>query len=157
MPLYEYRCSGCRREFEELSSFEDKDNKRICPSCSGDKIERKISSFGINTTITPGVDTVYSPKEIDKVVGAASEKRWQGYDEKWKKHYDERKKQRQEGKELREVIIDNKGPDGKVHPFEHLGTKKEQDFRKKYTQEYKKQITDTGKDGDQTPVVMQVK
>jgi putative FmdB family regulatory protein len=157
MPLYEYRCVDCGREFEELSSFEDKDNKRVCPSCSKDTIERKVSSFGISTTINPRVDTVYSPKEIDKAVGAAAEKRWESYDEKWKKHYDERRKQRQEGKELKEVLIDNKGPDGKVHPFEHLGTKKEQSFRKKYTQEYKKQITDTGKDGNKTPVVMEIK
>lgn len=156
MPLYEYRCADCRREFEDISSYEDRDNKRACPSCSGNNIERKISSFGINTTIDSRTDTAYSPKEVDKVIGAESEKRWETYHKGWKDHYAERRKKRLEGKEVKEVVI-NKGSDGKVHPFEHLGTPKEQDFRKRYTQEYKKQITDTGKDGDKTPVVMNVK
>lgn len=155
MPLYEYRCSDCRREFEDISSFEDRDNKRSCPSCSKQNIERKISSFGIHSEMDPRTETVYSPKEIDKVVGAASDKRWETYDSGWKETYENRRKQRLAGKEIKEVTID-KGPDGAVHLFEHLGDKKEQNFRKEYMQEYKKQIVDTGKDGDKTPVVMKV-
>jgi len=155
MPLYEYKCLECGREFEDLSSFEAKDNERPCPSCSETKIVRKISTFGISTTIDTRSTTVYSPKEIDKVVGAAAEKSWDGYHEGWKDYYSGVQKQRRAGKEVKEVVV-NKGADGKVHPFEHLGTPKEQEFRKSYTKEYKKQITDTGKDGDKTPVVMKV-
>lgn len=156
MPLYEYRCLDCGREFEDISSYDNRDAKRPCPSCSKEQIERKISSFGIHSAIDSRTETVYSPKEIDKVVGAAADKRWEGYHEGWKDHYSDKRKKRHEGKDIKEVVI-AKGSDGKVHPFEHLGDKKEQTFRKEYVQEYKKQITDSGKDGNKTPVLMKVK
>lgn len=155
MPLYEYRCGDCGREFEDISSYEDRDNKRSCPSCTKENIQRKISSFGINSGIDSS-STVYSPKEIDHVVGAAADKRWETYHAGWKNTYEARRRERLAGKEVSEVVI-GKGSDGVVRPFEHLGDKKEQAFRKDYSREYKKQIVDTGKDGDKTPVVMQVK
>lgn len=155
MPLYEYRCGDCGREFEDISSYDDRDKKRSCPSCTKENIQRKISSFGIHSAIDPK-STVYSPKEIDQVVGAAADKRWETYHAGWKDTYENRRKKRLAGKEVSEITI-GKGSDGVVHPFEHLGNKKEQAFRKDYSQEYKKQIVDTGKDGDKTPVVMQVK
>lgn len=149
MPLYEFRCTLCRREFEDLSSAEDKDKPRSCPSCGKTEgIERKISSFGINTTSAPG-DTLVSSKEIDKAVGAASDKGWEG----WNKYYENRRAKRREGKDLKEVVV-GKEAGGNVKPFEHLGDPKEQAFRKNYSKEYKKQITEAGKDGDKTPVVM---
>jgi putative FmdB family regulatory protein len=152
MPLYEYRCTLCKREFEDLSPSDKKDDPRPCPSCGKiDGIQRKISNFGVNTTITPGKDTIYSPKEIDKAVGDVSAKRW----EAWDKYYEDRRKKRREGKDLKEIIVD-KGKDGKVAPFEHLGSPKEQEFRRNYSKEYKEQIIDKGKDGDETPVIMKV-
>lgn len=154
MPLYEYKCADCGREFEDISSYDDRDNKRPCPSCTKDNNQRKISSFGVHLE-ADSRDTAYSPKEIDKVVGAAADKRWETYHAGWKDTYENRRKNRLAGKEVKEVIID-KGPDGAVHPFEHLGDKKEQGFRKEYSQEYKKQIVDTGKNGDKTPVIMKV-
>jgi putative FmdB family regulatory protein len=152
MPLYEYKCVSCKREFEDLSVAEEKDNPRPCPSCGKQEIVRKISTFGINTTITAG-STVYSPKEIDKVVGAASAKSWEG----WENYYAERRKKRREGKDLKEVVV-GKDSEGTVKPFEHLGTPKEQEFRKEYSKEYKTQISDKGKDGDfnAPPVIMKV-
>ena len=146
MPLYEFKCLSCKREFEDLSTADDKDNPRPCPSCGKQEIVRKVSSFSTSSTIIPGRDTVYSTKEIDKVVGAASAKNWEG----WNKYYENKKKKRREGKDIKEVVVD------KGAPFEHLGSPKEQEFRKNYTKEYKTQITDKGKDGDKTPVVMKV-
>jgi putative FmdB family regulatory protein len=148
VPLYEYRCVSCRREFEDLSTVEAMDSQRSCPSCGKTEIERKISTFGIQTTASQG-STLHSPKEIDKAIGAATEKSWEG----WNKYYDDKRKKRREGKDVKELVI-NKGADGKVTPFEHLGTPKEQAFRKNYAQEYKAQIADKGKDGSVTPVVM---
>jgi putative FmdB family regulatory protein len=150
MPLYEYKCVSCKREFEDLSKAEEKDNPRPCPSCGKQEIVRKISSFGISTTVTPGRDTVYSPKEIDKVVGAASESGWD-------KYYTAKRNKRRQGKDLKEVVV-GKDAQGTVKPFEHLGTSKEQEFRKNYSKEYKTQISDKGKDGDfnAPPVVMKV-
>lgn len=42
MPIYEYRCNGCGKEFEAIQKFSDKPVKK-CPRCSGNKVERLIS------------------------------------------------------------------------------------------------------------------
>ena len=36
MPLYEYRCVHCDREFEEIRRVADRHSAR-CPSCGGDR------------------------------------------------------------------------------------------------------------------------
>lgn len=149
MPLYVFRCA-CGREFEDLCATDT--TTQNCPDC-GQQAERKIAQpFGIGTKINPRTETVYSRKEIDKVVGAASEKRWEGYNERWKRIYQRRREARRAGQDLKEVTIK---PDssGKVVPFEHLGNKSERKFRQGYSHEYKKQITQQGKD-PKTPVVM---
>jgi putative FmdB family regulatory protein len=156
MPLFEYKCGKCGREFEDLISSDKKDDKRSCPSCSNsDKVMRKVSSFGIQVSSTPGKETLYSPKEIDRAVGKASDAGWEAYNERANKVYKQRQEARRSRKDLKEVII-NKGPDGTIRPFEHLGDAKERKFRKEYSEEYKKQIVDTGKDKDKTLVKMKV-
>jgi putative FmdB family regulatory protein len=155
MPLFEYKCDSCGREFEDLGSAEKKDDKRPCPSCSSEKVIRKISTFGIQTSLTPGKDTIYSPKEIDKVVGSASDKGWEAYNDKATKNHKSRQDKRRAGKDIKEVVI-NKGADGTVRPFEHLGDSKERTFRKEYSKEYKKQIEDSGKNANKVPVKMKV-
>lgn len=45
MPTYEYRCGGCREEFEIFQSIKDKP-KRRCPSCGESRLERLISGGG---------------------------------------------------------------------------------------------------------------
>jgi putative FmdB family regulatory protein len=49
VPIYEYRCVACRREFDELVSFSTADDPRSCPSC-GDAAERKMSSFAVRVS-----------------------------------------------------------------------------------------------------------
>lgn len=45
MPIYEYACTSCEHEFEELSrSFSDSAIIR-CPECRSTKVERKLSVF----------------------------------------------------------------------------------------------------------------
>jgi putative FmdB family regulatory protein len=44
MPLYEYRCTACRHQFEVIQSFSDKP-KRTCEKC-GAKVEKLISRTG---------------------------------------------------------------------------------------------------------------
>jgi len=43
MPTYEYRCSGCGREFEEFQSITSKPIRK-CPSCGKNKVDRLIGS-----------------------------------------------------------------------------------------------------------------
>ena len=155
MPIFEFKCQDCEREFEDLSSFEDKDNARACPSCGKPNIIRKISLFSTSSGIDPKKDTVYSPKEIDKVVGKESEKGWESYADRASKAHKQRQQARRAGEGVKEIVIP-KGPDGTVRPFQHLGDSKERNFRKTYTQEYKKQISDTGKEKAQPPVKMKV-
>ena len=45
MPLYEYICTACHNEFEEIQKFSD-DPSRVCPKCSKEKVEKKVSLSG---------------------------------------------------------------------------------------------------------------
>ena len=44
MPIFEYRCGKCGREFEELESVANRDKPRECPAC-GARVKRMISTF----------------------------------------------------------------------------------------------------------------
>jgi len=43
MPLFEYVCDKCGKEFEEL--VRSPDEKVCCPSCKSSKVEKKMSVF----------------------------------------------------------------------------------------------------------------
>ena len=46
MPIYEYRCSSCGNEFEKLVRASDTPE---CPSCHGQKLDKKLSVFATST------------------------------------------------------------------------------------------------------------
>ncbi len=46
MPLYEYVCAQCGREFELLIRGSEKPR---CPSCGGERLEKRFSVFAVNT------------------------------------------------------------------------------------------------------------
>ena len=46
MPLYEYRCRACGREFEALVRGTDLPE---CPQCHGRDLERALSVFGLSS------------------------------------------------------------------------------------------------------------
>lgn len=43
MPLFEYKCSECEDQFEELVSGSDP--RIVCPKCGSDKVSRLLSVF----------------------------------------------------------------------------------------------------------------
>jgi putative FmdB family regulatory protein len=45
MPMYEYKCEQCGREFEQLRRMADADRDLVCPECSSDHIRRLLSCF----------------------------------------------------------------------------------------------------------------
>ena len=47
MPIYEYRCSDCDREFEKIVFGGD--SSAECPDCRGRRTEKLISSFAVST------------------------------------------------------------------------------------------------------------
>jgi len=132
MPLYVYRCTACNHEFDELVSYEKRDKFQTCKLC-GKESERKVAApFGIKTTLNARTDTIYSPKEIDKVVGADADKKWEGYNEKWRAKYEARQKARWGDRKPEPVNIP-KDSDGKFSPIMNLGDKKERKLRKEFS------------------------
>jgi putative FmdB family regulatory protein len=49
MPIYEYRCSGCGHEFEQLVRTGDVPS---CPSCKGQTLERQLSHVSVSSENT---------------------------------------------------------------------------------------------------------
>ncbi len=45
MPLYDYLCRACGRQFELLRRIKDKDQGLQCPDCNSDQVERIFSTF----------------------------------------------------------------------------------------------------------------
>jgi len=45
MPVYEYRCKNCNREFERFLKRSDK--KVVCPHCGSEELEKLFSAFGM--------------------------------------------------------------------------------------------------------------
>ena len=43
MPIYEYKCSKCKKEFEKLV-FAGDDNDISCPECNSSKVAKKMSA-----------------------------------------------------------------------------------------------------------------
>ena len=49
MPIYEYRCSGCGHEFEQLIRTGD---VAACPSCKSQTLERLLSLSAVSSEHT---------------------------------------------------------------------------------------------------------
>ena len=45
MPLYEYHCETCKRDFEKRRPIREADAPIECPECASENITRKLSLF----------------------------------------------------------------------------------------------------------------
>ena len=65
MPIYEYKCLKCGKEFEELQSFNDPDLTK-CPYCKKGKVEKLISlsSFQLKGDGWYSTDYAKKPKAV---------------------------------------------------------------------------------------------
>ncbi len=43
MPLYEYHCEECQKDFEKLVSFSEANQSPICPACQSKQTHKRIS------------------------------------------------------------------------------------------------------------------
>jgi putative FmdB family regulatory protein len=58
MPVYEYVCKSCQHEFEELVFGSALPN---CPKCESEKLEKRVSTFGLGQTIPGGARSPMAP------------------------------------------------------------------------------------------------
>ena len=50
MPMYDYKCLGCGKEFLVALSLKEHENKSAtCPSCGSKKLDQVITSFVAKT------------------------------------------------------------------------------------------------------------
>ena len=46
MPIFEFVCGGCGRQFEEIMTFAQLNaGEARCPDCGGKRVERSMSTF----------------------------------------------------------------------------------------------------------------
>jgi putative FmdB family regulatory protein len=133
MPLYEFKCKQCDHEFEELIPYNDRDKEVLCKLCGSVSKRNMASSFGIHTTLDPRKDTILTKKEIDKVVGKDAADKYEGYNKRWKKRYEQRQQQRWKGRKP-EILNIPKDSDGKYSPIMHLGDAKTKAIRKEFSE-----------------------
>jgi putative FmdB family regulatory protein len=49
MPMFEFHCSSCEADFEELVPSADAAKKVACPRCNARQVTRKLSVFAART------------------------------------------------------------------------------------------------------------
>ena len=51
MPIYEYVCLGCKKQFSETKPISAYDPKKVkCPKCKSRSVERRWSTFSLTTS-----------------------------------------------------------------------------------------------------------
>ncbi len=63
MPLYEYRCNGCRRRITLLRSFSDASTP-CCPHCQSDDLTRLISKVSVLRSEESRLESLADPSSL---------------------------------------------------------------------------------------------
>jgi putative FmdB family regulatory protein len=50
MPLYEYYCPTCKREFTITQTMQERERGAACPTCGSRNLEPRLGSFFSKTT-----------------------------------------------------------------------------------------------------------
>jgi putative FmdB family regulatory protein len=56
MPIYEFKCSDCQKEFDELCSMGC--NSVPCPKCGSANTRKKVSTFAAMSSGSEGVKSI---------------------------------------------------------------------------------------------------
>jgi putative FmdB family regulatory protein len=49
MPIYEYQCASCMKQFALRQAVNVRPGETVCPSCNSKTVERLISQFAAKT------------------------------------------------------------------------------------------------------------
>ncbi|NIN69638.1 MAG: zinc ribbon domain-containing protein [Anaerolineae bacterium] len=63
MPLYEYRCKGCRRRVTLLRSYSDT-SMPLCPECGSDALHRLISRVTVVRSEESRLESLADPSSL---------------------------------------------------------------------------------------------
>jgi putative FmdB family regulatory protein len=55
MPIYEYQCQECGKEFEKLVRSISSTPEVECPHCGGKKVKKALSLFGTKSSSSGGL------------------------------------------------------------------------------------------------------
>jgi len=64
MPIFEYRCAGCRRKFSLLVGVVAGGSEARCPTCGSEQIQKLISRFAVARSEDDLMDDLADPSKI---------------------------------------------------------------------------------------------
>ena len=65
MPIYEYKCSKCKRSFSVLQKTGTSEKDTVCPDCGSNTVKKLLSAFSCSAA---GGDT-FSPSASGRACG----------------------------------------------------------------------------------------
>lgn len=62
MPIYEYTCDNCKKQFSVIQSVGTTEKETRCVQCGSDRVRKQMSSFSSFSTssLSPSGDTGFS-------------------------------------------------------------------------------------------------
>jgi putative FmdB family regulatory protein len=60
MPIYEYTCNNCKKNFSLLQRVGSSEKDTVCPECGSRDVKKKISSFSCQGTFSMTSATSFS-------------------------------------------------------------------------------------------------
>ncbi len=64
MPLFEFRCEGCRRRFTLLVGMTAEQPQHACPRCGSGKIQKLVSRFAIARNEDDLLESITDPSSL---------------------------------------------------------------------------------------------
>lgn len=76
MPVFEYRCSGCRRRFSALVGVVAASSEPRCPGCGGVELTKLISRFAAPRSEDAMLDDLADPAKMGDIEDPKQMMQW---------------------------------------------------------------------------------